>query len=213
MKKIILKTALITFGVTIILAIAAFGITSFCAPSAMMNFTASLGMESISGDYAYQEYERSGDLGCLARAFAIAAEKKDNRTANERFELLYGEEGSERREAFETLCRDQAVDDVKVDGDKKVETSYREYLTGLAAGVKYRLAKTEEDKTSACDFAIAQTAAFTAGCPAASLTLEIVSAKDGETASVYLGKIRAQNYEENETYLRFIKFLEAVVHE
>ncbi len=104
MKKIILKTALITFGVTVILAIAVFGITSFCAPSAMMNFTASLGMESISGDYAYQEYERSGNLECLSRSFIIAAEKKDNRTANDRFTVLYGEDGSERREEFEAFC-------------------------------------------------------------------------------------------------------------
>ena len=209
MKKIILKTALITFGVTVILAIAVFGITSFCAPSAMMNFTASLGMESISGDYAYQEYERSGNLECLSRPFIIAAEKKDNRTANDRFTVLYGEDGSERREEFEAFCIAYKVENEP----EGVQTNFREYLMGLAAGVKYRIAKTEEGKSAACDFAIEQTVAFTAGSPAAALTLEIVSAKDGETAFVYLGKIREQHYEESETYSRFIKFLEGTVDE
>lgn len=76
MKKTITRTALITLGITLIVAIAVFGIVSFCLPSVMMDFTASLGMKSLSGDYAFQEYERSGNIDCLVRSFVIAAEKR-----------------------------------------------------------------------------------------------------------------------------------------
>lgn len=73
MKKLILKTAFITLGVTIVLAFAVFGIVSLVAPAQMMELTLSLGLERIGADYAYQEYERSGDTVYLARAFEICA--------------------------------------------------------------------------------------------------------------------------------------------
>ena len=56
MRKIIFKTIFITLGIVLILAISAFGILSFAAPKTMMQFAASLGLDAISGDYAYQEY-------------------------------------------------------------------------------------------------------------------------------------------------------------
>ena len=62
MRKIVLKTALVTLGVVIVLAVAAFGIASLCIPATMSELTYSLGMDLISSDYAYQEYERSGGL-------------------------------------------------------------------------------------------------------------------------------------------------------
>jgi len=209
MKKTILKTALITLGVTMILVIAAFGIMSFCAPKAMMKFTASLGMESISGDYAYQEYERSGDMDCLARSFVIAAENKDNRAANERFGQFYGQEGSERRSEFETFCAEYKVEPVQ----GGVSVSYRNYILGLASCVKYRLAKTADARTEACDFALSQTAEFTADSPAVALALETVSEKDKEFAELYLGKIREKKFEQNKTYTDIVKFLEATINE
>ena len=73
MRKIVFKTIFITLGIVLILAISAFGILSFAAPKAMMNFSASLGLDAISGDYAYQEYRRSGDIDYLAYAFEVAA--------------------------------------------------------------------------------------------------------------------------------------------
>ena len=93
MKKLILKTIFITCGIALMLLFAVFGIVSLWAPSAMMNFTASLGMETVSGDYAFQEYERSGNISCLARSFLIASRHKDDRNADQRFEILFGLEG------------------------------------------------------------------------------------------------------------------------
>ncbi len=209
MKKTILKTAFITFGVTMILAIAVFGIMSFCAPALMMKLTASLGMESISGDYAYQEYERSGDMDCLARSFVIAAENGDNRAANERFGEFYGQDGSERRNEFETYCAEYKTDPVH----GNVSVSYRNYVTGLASRVKYRLAKTADARAEACDFALSQTTEFTADSPAAALVIETVSKKDKEFAAFYLEKIRNSNFEQNKTYTDMVKFLEATINE
>ena len=73
----------------IILAVAAFGMASLIAPAAMMRFTAGIGLTTMSGDYAFQEYERSGDIACLARSFIISADAKNYRTAASRFSVLY----------------------------------------------------------------------------------------------------------------------------
>ena len=67
MRKLVLKTALLTLGVLLVLAVAVFGVLSLCAPALVCDFTASLGMETVSADYAYQEYQRSGSLSYLAR--------------------------------------------------------------------------------------------------------------------------------------------------
>ena len=101
MRKIVFKTIFITLGVVLILAISAFGILSFAAPKAMMSFTSSLGLDAISGDYAYQEYRRSGDIEYLARAFEIAAFEGRSDAAAERFEELYENEG------FSDYCKAQ----------------------------------------------------------------------------------------------------------
>ncbi len=52
MKKIIVRTALITLGITLIMAIAVFGIVSFCFPASMMEFTGSLLLNNVRGYYA-----------------------------------------------------------------------------------------------------------------------------------------------------------------
>ena len=86
MRKLVLKTALITLGVVLVLAVAAFGVISLCAPAVMCDFTLSLGMESVSADYAYQEYQRSGDLAYLARSVELAAGRNDAKAEEQRTE-------------------------------------------------------------------------------------------------------------------------------
>ena len=73
MKKIIVRTALITLGITLIMAIAVFGIVSFCFPASMMEFTASLGMKNLSGDYAYLYFAGWGFLFCFVGSLVIGA--------------------------------------------------------------------------------------------------------------------------------------------
>ena len=126
MGKLIMKTALITLSVTFVLAISVFGIVSFSAPGAMMSFSASLGMESVSGDYAFAEYESS----CLVRAAETAEKANALSSADERFTLLL------KDEKFPAYCAEK-------DGESAAPVSYKQYVYGLAAGVKYRLGDRE----------------------------------------------------------------------
>ncbi len=97
MKKLIIKTALITFAAAIGLVFAVFGCLSLFAPSVMCSFTASIGLKGISGEYAYSTYLSSGELEYLAYSCEIASEQ-GAKTAIERYEKLIGEEG------FLTYC-------------------------------------------------------------------------------------------------------------
>lgn len=210
MKKLVLKTAIITFVVTAVLAIAAFGVTSFLAPSVMMRFTASLGLESVSGDYAYQEYERSGDLSYLARSFLIAADRDSDKKANERFTVLYGEEGSERREAFSAYCAEYTVDDSSLPESAR-GLEYRMYLCGRAAVVRYRLADGAEAEGAVCDFAVSETdKAFSAGNPVVALALSAASAEDGEFCALLLERIDAAGFDHSGVYNDIVTILEDV---
>ncbi len=209
MKRTITRTALLTLGITIIIAIAVFGIVSFCVPSVMMDFTASLGMKSLSGDYAYQEYERSGNIDCLVRSFVIAAEKENDRIADDRFEVLYGEDGSEQRDKFEAYC-----DGYKVDSSEagNVSVTMRSYILGLASRVKYRLAKTSEEKReSVCAFAVQATdKSFPSGNPVIYLSVEAVEKRDGAFCKLLLENIGDADFEHNKDYQKIVGLLEGV---
>ena len=141
MRKIVLKTALVTLGVVIVLAVAAFGIASLCIPATMSELTYSLGMDLISSDYAYQEYERSGDLAYLSRSFELAAANGRDQKAEKRFDELYAADG------FDEMCaqRDAQTPPVVVGGEE-ITYSYRDYVCGLGACVKYRLADSDEEQ-------------------------------------------------------------------
>lgn len=212
MKKIVLRTIWITLGVALILGISIFGILSFCAPAVMMDFSASLGLTGISGDYAYQEYLQSGDIACLAHAFETAASSGRDLVAETRFDLLYENEG------FDEFCT--AQDQKSVAGAPKL--GYRSTVCGYAAEIKYRLAETEEDKDAVCDFAIGETnAEFPAGNPVYFLANEAAEKKDGAFCTLLAEKLRASDKfsqlrkesllpeaEQSEGCLLFVKIIE-----
>ena len=191
------------------MAIAVFGVVSFCFPYVMMDFTASLGMKNLSGDYAYQEFERSGDLDCLARSFIIAAEEGKDRTANERFIILYGADESEVRDRFNEHFSSYEVDS---SDEGNVEVSMRAYLLGLASRVKYRLAKSsEEKKQEVLNFAIGATdASFPQGNPTIYLAVEAVKSGDSAFCALLYDEIVGAGFEQNDDYLGILKLLEAM---
>lgn len=209
MKKLVLKTVFVTIGVVLVLAVSVFGIVSLCAPRAMMRLSASLGLDGISGDYAYEEYERSGDLGCLARSFLISAGQKNDRTAEERFEIFVAEEG------FEQFCKehDAEVTPSEMDG----LLSYRDYVMGQGACVKYRLAKTDAEKTEVVGFAVGETEpSFPAGNPSVALAVEAARAGDGALCEELRAALLSEKFggnEENEVYSDIIGILEKVIKE
>lgn len=195
MKKLILKTAIITFCVAVVLAISVFGIVSFCAPAVMMRFTASLGMENVSGDYAYQEYGQSQDIDYLARSFEIAARNQDDQVADGRFDELIAHKD------FEAYCAEQSVEGLEI--------SYRDYIFASGVCVKYRLARTDEEKEEICELALKETAkSFPAGNPVLMLAVEAAQAEDGAVCNYLLEKLPLSEFEENDDYLYILTVLE-----
>lgn len=203
------------------LLFAVFGMVSFWAPAAMMKFTASLGLDSVSGDYAYRQYERSGDLSYLARSFIVAANQGSDRTAETRFTAFYGNldtedenalaEGRKRREAFYEFCGEQdAIVVVLPTGT--ISSDYRCFVCSQAARVKYRLASSPVGKQAVCDFAIEETEeSFPAGNPVIALAVSIADKKDKPTSEYLLEALSRKNYDsENTNYKNIKTILEAV---
>lgn len=215
MRKVILKTALITFAVAVILGISAFGIASFVTPAAMMRLCDSLGLESISGDYAYQQYQLNGDIDYLARAFEIAAAKKKDSVAVSRFNELYGEEDSERRALFGEYCAQQnPPEDSRVPGSV-LGYDYRSVVCAQAALAKYRLAVTDADKAEVCAFAIAETGfELAAECPVVALAAESTGRGDKAFSALLLNAMKNGNFNTgNNFYIRTANILEESIHE
>ena len=222
MRKIVFKTIFITLGVVLILAISAFGILSFAAPKAMMSFTSSLGLDAISGDYAYQEYRRSGDIEYLARAFEIAAFEGRSDAAAERFEELYENEG------FSDYCK--AQDGVEL-GEDIPENNYRSYACSLGASALYAVAETDDEKLEVYTFALSETSGeFEGNNPLCSLSSAAAGAGDAAFCKTILenmqkeqkfNALRAQASLEDESeytegyelYLKTIELLEEAANE
>lgn len=221
MRKIVFKTIFITLGIVLILAISAFGILSFAAPKAMMNFSASLGLDAISGDYAYQEYRRSGDINYLAYAFEVAA-NEGRPAAAERFEEFYENEG------FASYCTEQDGQDL---GEDIPKLNYRSYACGLGACALYAVAETDEEKLEVYTFALSETSEeFEPSNPVVSLALAACEADDAEFCGIILDNLEnedkfnelrkqatledaSQRTEGYELYLEIIDLLEEAANE
>ncbi len=197
MKKLILKTAFITLGATIVALVAVFGLMSLWAPAAMMKLTASLGLDSISGDYAYQEYQRSGKISYLARSFIISVNAKDDKKAEKRFELLYHDE------EFDTFCAEQ--DEIAL--LEGISTGYRSYVCAEAARMKYRMAE-KSDWGTVCQFASDETDKnFPLGNPLVALATEAISREDKEFCNFLIPYISDFEFAEDSDYNYIIKFV------
>lgn len=222
MRKIVFKTIFITLGIVLILAISAFGILSFAAPKAMMNFSASLGLDAISGDYAYQEYRRSGDINYLAYAFEVAANEGRPAAAAERFEEFYENEG------FASYCTEQDGQEL---GEDIPKLNYRSYACGLGACALYAVAETDEEKLEVYTFALSETSEeFEPSNPVVSLALATSEADDAEFCGIILDNLEnedkfnelrkqatledaSQRTEGYELYLEIIDLLEEAANE
>ena len=204
MKKLVLKTAIITLGVAIILAVAAFGVASLCVPAAMSDLTYSLGMPAISSDYAYQEYQRTGDLLYLSRSFELAATHGRDAKAEERFDLLYADEG------FSQLCsrRDESAVPILING-QEFTIAYRDYACGLGACVKYRLAASDADEAEAIGLAVSETERdLPAGSPVFALAREAAEENDEAFCEELLDAVDAGGFEKGERYDQLVTILE-----
>ena len=185
MRKVIFKTIFITLGIVLILAISAFGILPFAAPKTMMNFASSLGLDAISGDYAFQEYRRSGDINYLAYSFEVAAVEGRPDAAAERFDEFYENEG------FASYCAEQ--DGLEL-GEEIPEVNYRSYACSLGAEAMYKVAGSDEEKLEVYDFALSETSGeFESPNPVLSLSLAACEADDSAFCRVLLENITTED--------------------
>ena len=181
-----------------------------------------MGLDAISGDYAYQEYRRSGDIEYLARAFEIAVFEGRSDAAAERFEELYENEG------FSDYCK--AQDGVEL-GEDIPENNYRSYACSLGASALYAVAETDDEKLEVYTFALSETSGeFEENNPLCSLALAASEAGDDAFCKTILenmrkeqkfNALRAQSAFEDESeytegyklYLKTIELLEEAVNE
>lgn len=134
MKRLILKTALITVCSALVLLIALFGLMSVFAPATMMRFTSSVGLYGMSGGYAYSAYQKTGDISYLAYSCEAAASSHEA-GAKEKYELFFSLEG------FADYCRerDEAAAESLPGGVAQYMTgSYEQFSYGNYACVLLR---------------------------------------------------------------------------
>lgn len=205
MKKIIFKTIITTVCVIVLLGVAAFGIASLVAPRAMMDFTADIGLEEMSGDFAYREYERTGDVDCLARSFLIAAEKGRDKKADERFEKLYAHEGFDGHcKAQDEIVRASAENETEKETFARI--SYRSYVCGIAAAVRYRLGADADEIVA---FAVKETdAQYPELCAALRLAEEAKQANDRDMIGKLLISLEESGMKGSSVYTDIEKLME-----
>lgn len=208
MRKLVVKTSFITLGVCLILLLSLFGVLSLCVPYEMSKFTANLGLYTLSGDYAYQEYERSGDIEYLARSFEIAAERGGARKAESRFTNLIA------HEEFEAYCTQR--DEQLAQQTDVPPYKYKDYVYGRGARAKYRLAQTAEEKERVCAFALEYTEnSFPAGNPVMTLAVEGATKRDAVFCAMLLKELQSGEcaFAQNANYTSIVKILEEFKNE
>lgn len=211
MKKLIIKTAFITFGVTVVLAVSLFGILSFCAPAAMMRLCDFIGLDGVGADYAYEEYRNGGDLGYLVRSVEMEMSAGNYAEAAKRFDELYGDENEtpKQREAFSDYCNAQGNSSPA----GVPERTFRHYICGLAARAKYHLAQTDDQKLAVCAFAVSETeTAVSADSPVFALALEAIRERNGDFCALLRARLMELGEEgrfdpSNEHYCKLIEYL------
>ncbi len=198
MKKLIIKTALITFVSAIVFAAALFGILSLFAPAAMMRFTASLGFRQLSGDYAYSVYTSTGDIEYLAYSCETAAESVQNVTA-ERYALLIEHDG------FSAYCQQK---DAEVAGSEYAEyvlSDYAQYSYGKYACALLRQGNGE----GAIDFALSHlNGEFGQNNCVTALAMEGIRTQNEPFCQNLAARLKASEFAENENCKEIISVLE-----
>ena len=196
MKRLIIKTAAITFGVALVVMLMTFGICSFAVPQVMMRFTDYIGLEEASADYAYVAYQRCGEVEYIARASEIAI-----RRSRDEVVVLRIEEFMDNAD-FAEYCesRDSAGQ----------EGGYAQYIYGSYASALYRTGEREE----ATDFAFSvNEEAFPRNNAVVALSFAAIERSDKEMCSLIAERLRGSAFAEAEYCSDLISILEEFANE
>lgn len=203
MKRLILQTALTTLAVAFLLAVALFGLISHYSPATMMRLCGEIGLNGISGDYAYRAYEREGDISYLAYSARVGAESGEYAKAVSRFEILF----SSDREVLLRFCEEQdaSLDDMSA----YLKGSYYDYLSGLYVRSEYLIGEKEQALSLATELT---EESFPSGNPFIVLTVTAVDARDADYCQVLSDKMQEIGYS-SPTYQEFHLILEEYLNE
>lgn len=138
MKKIIIKTALITLGVVVCCAVAVFAILSFGFPSTVCGWCEQLGNYGFAARYAALCYSYTDDISDLGRCVEDSILAADNDYIAEYAVRLID------HEEFDSFCeiRDEEINESISDNEDNIDFSdvvfsYRHYVYGALSTTYY----------------------------------------------------------------------------
>lgn len=128
MGKLIAKTAAITLGAIVVLALILLGMFSWFAPGIMVSITDSLGLDGACATYSISVYNRSGEIEDLAVAVERCYNIGDYQNTAELGARLLADED------FAQYCEQRDA----AESSPLVVSSYRQYAAGIVAESQYR---------------------------------------------------------------------------
>ncbi len=201
MKKLILKTALITFAAALVVVAAVFGICSLAAPATMSRFTASIGLDGLSGDYAYSAYQSTGDIEHLAYSAEVAAARGDASTVK-KYEELFNHEG------FSAYCEKRNA--LVEEGLKKYVSDYGQFSYGNYACALLQAGEGDKAITAVVDYCKAPLSERNA---LAVLAGEGMNRGDKEFCKKYADALKSSAFAQDEQCKKIILDLEGYANE
>lgn len=198
MSKVIIKTALKTLLIVILVAAAAFAVASFGFPQHMATFFENTENYSIAAKYASLRYSYTNEVEDAARCASDAILSEDDSTIVKYCVKFTGHKD------FESYC--EQMDEYYSSTEyAQYTTSYKQYIYGkyvvaLASG------GTEEDKEEAAEQALSANGvhSFKSGNALSVLALWAVENGDGELCSIIVTKMSTISPSDDAEYYQSI---------
>lgn len=184
-EKLVIKTAVRTVLVLLILLVAAFAVLSFGFPGYMSDVTRNLGAYDMALAYCRLNYSYTGDSMDLADCFELCVLTDDDGG------IISSGEELVLKPDFADVCKnmEQALGELSdeyLDGEQLV-MDYSQRVKGKLAAAYYRA----DETIKAIDYAFAANGAdsFRSGNALIALSAEIRTARDGDAAALLLEKL------------------------
>ena len=187
MKNFVVKTAVKTFLIILVLAVVAFGVFNFACPQYMASFAEQIGNYDMALSYASLRYSYTGDTRDLARCFEDAILADDDSSI-----VRYGDE------FFQKEDRAQVMYELSLESYDPSTQNYIDYFN-FFGGRLVRARYSQDDFSGALALDLNNgTSSFAYGCPLMSLTAEVVGSQDKTNAPALLEVLQSISPEDEE---------------
>lgn len=174
MFKTIVKTALKTLLLIVVLALVAFGVASLGFPSKMADLCEKTGNYYMAVGYANLSYTYTKDVNELNRCFVDSVYSKDDSKT-----VKYGDKLI-AHEKFEEVCESTS---------SLTEVDYKQYVYGRVAAAKYRKGKKDEAFNLAVK-AMEDATSFPKNNALGVLSVQVIESGDKDTAAKLLAEVQ-----------------------